>query len=85
MRETKLFKIGLENENEAEQLKNKLRVFSIQDINNGNIYNGFINFDIEEEHGKINANIYTHLELDEFRDIIYECSEYPTFFQFDKR
>lgn len=83
MREAKLFKIGLEDENEAEQLKNKLSAFSI--TNDGKIYNGFINFDVEKEHGKVNANIYTYLELYEFRDIVNECSEYPTFFQFDKR
>ncbi len=83
MREVKLFKIGLENQDEADILEDRLRIFSIQD--DGITYNGFIDFYTEEELGKVNANIYTCLELDEFRNIVYACSAYPTFFQFDKR
>ena len=82
MRITKLFQIGLENEEEANKLEDKLRIFSIQD--NGITYNGFINFDKKEELDKVNAIIYTYLELDEFRDIVYECSDHLDFFLFDR-
>lgn len=82
MRNTKLFKIGLENQDEAYRLKDLLKDHYIQD--NGITYGGFIDFFIEKEFDKVNVNIYTYLELNEFRNIVDKCSDYATFFQYIK-
>lgn len=76
MRETNLYSIAFNNKEDAVQLKNKLKEFSIKDINDGHIYNGFLSFDIVEKTDQITAVILTYLKSEEFNHITQECYNY---------
>lgn len=76
MRETNLYSIAFNNKEDAVQLKNRLKEFSLKDSNDGHIYSGFLSFDIVEKTDEITAVILTYLKLEEFNHITQECYNY---------
>lgn len=85
-RQTKLFDIKVNNVEAANVLKEKLKDFKIdeieQDVNMS--YSGYISCDIVEIDRKVIVTIHTFLEKVEFEDIVFECCETADFFQYDR-
>lgn len=86
MRITKLFSVGVETKEEADNLKKELSEIKIEEIEDGvkMSYSGYITCDISVK-DKIEVLIYTYLDLHEFNDLIFKCCNHPNIFQFDNR
>ncbi|QNK85922.1 hypothetical protein HOO31_04765 [Aliarcobacter cryaerophilus] len=82
MREKKLYEIELDTKEEADELKKELNTFSITDTDDGNTYNGITTFDYVEIRKEFTVTLSTYLELEEFKDILYDNTKNPVVFRY---
>lgn len=85
MREAKLFSIGVESTEVAEELKSQLDKLKIEDENDKEVvYPGFISATVEQVNGETELLVYTYLKLEEFNGIVYDSVQFPKIFQYEK-